>query len=264
MLVEIFIHRNCSQCAVLLEFLKQRNLLHSVKLVDTELYPFVAIERGVLSTPSVFVDGKLIFAGLVDLEQLEEILIKGEVPSASVELSELADKLMRGVADSFALSSWLYVNLDFDALMAQRSFVEAVTGLALDKEKEIKYSALRNVMLKDGLIYFEKWKLDLVRNIGTNFVRELYWLYERKMERDEVRSLYPLAVFAHWVMVRGGAVGRVGLRIHPVSDSQTFSRIKEVYDFVFSTWEQLWDKVISEQSRVKQLMHSLETRRMEV
>lgn len=70
------------------------------------------------------------------------------------------------------------------------------------------------------------------RNISSNFIREMYWLYQRKLSKEEVSSKYPLEVFAHWLMVRGGALGRVGLRIYPLSDSAVLSRISEVYLYV--------------------------------
>jgi len=53
--VEIFTHRNCVECNLLMEWLEEKGYLHKVKLIDTELYPFLAFERGVISTPSVFV-----------------------------------------------------------------------------------------------------------------------------------------------------------------------------------------------------------------
>jgi Predicted thioredoxin/glutaredoxin len=44
--VEIFTHRNCVECNLLIEWLEEKGYLHKVKLIDTELYPFLA-SRGV-------------------------------------------------------------------------------------------------------------------------------------------------------------------------------------------------------------------------
>ncbi|TRM91187.1 thioredoxin, partial [Sulfolobus sp. A20-N-G8] len=71
MKVEVFTHKNCIECNILLEYLENKGLLGKVQIIDTELYPFIAFERGVISTPSIFVDGKLIYAGNVDLEEFE-------------------------------------------------------------------------------------------------------------------------------------------------------------------------------------------------
>ncbi|BFH72680.1 thioredoxin family protein [Sulfurisphaera javensis] len=254
MKVEIFTHRNCIECNFLIEYLEKNGLLSKVTIIDTELYPFLAFERGVISTPSIFVNGKLVFAGLVDYDELTKIL-SGESVSVNVNKDELLDKLMLGIINSFAATAWLYVNKDFDALMAQKDFVTAVTGLALvnEKESEELYNYLRNVIIKEGETYFEKWKDKMKRVISSNFIRELYWLYEKKLEKSEVLSKYPLEVFAHWLMVRGGAVGRVGLRIHPLSEKEVIMRISEVYMYLFDNYDNLWDKVIKEQEEIKKI-----------
>lgn len=51
--VEIFTHRNCTECNLLVEYLEEKGLLGKVKLVDTETQPFLALERG-LSQPPQF------------------------------------------------------------------------------------------------------------------------------------------------------------------------------------------------------------------
>ena len=254
MKVEIFTHKNCIECNILLEYLEKNGYLGKVTVIDTELYPFLAFERGVISTPSIFVDGKLIFAGVVDYDELSKIL-SGEEVKISVNKDELVNKLMFGIINSFAATAWLYVNKDFDALMAQKDFVFAVTGLALTDEKEAEemYNYLRNTMIKEGEVHFEKWKDKMKRVISANFIRELYWLYEKKLEKDYVMSKYPLEVFAHWLMVRGGAVGRVGLRIHPLSEKDVILRINEAYIYMFENYDSLWDKVIKEQEEIRKM-----------
>lgn len=254
MKVEIFTHKNCIECNFLIEYLEKNGLLSKVTIIDTELYPFLAFERGVISTPSIFVDGKLIFAGVVDYDELSKIL-SGVSVTISVKKDELADKLMFGIVNSFAATAWLYVNKDFDALMAQRDFVFAVTGLALANEKEAEelYNYLRNIMVKEGETYFEKWKERMKRSISSNFIREIYWLYEKKVEKEYILQRYPLEVFAHWLMVRGGAVGRVGLRIHPLREKEIILRINEAYIYMFENYDSIWDKVIKEQEEITKM-----------
>ena len=252
MKIEIFTHKNCVECNFLIEYLEKNGYLGKVTIIDTELYPFLAFERGVISTPSVFVDGKLVFAGVVDYEELTKIL-SGENLRINVNKDELIDKLMFGIINSFAATAWLYVNKDFDSLIAQKDFIFAVTGLALTDEKEAEelYNYLRNIMIKEGEKYFEIWKDKMKRAISANFIRELYWLYEKKLHEEYVKSKYPLEVFAHWLMVRGGAVGRVGLRIHPLSEKDVILRINEAYMYMFDNYDNLWDKVIKEQEEIR-------------
>ena len=251
MKVEIFTHRTCTECNMLLEFLEQKGLLGKVTVIDTELYPFIAFERGVISTPSVFIDGKLVFAGVVDYEELEKLL-RGENVKVTINKDELVQKLMFGIINSFAATAWLYVNRDFDAFMAQRDFVLAVTSLSLvDRQTANEYyNYLRNVMVKEGEKYLEEWKDKMLRVIAANFIRELYFLYERKLSNEEIMSKYPLEVFAHWLMIRGGTVGRVGLRIHPLSEKGTLNRISEAYVYMLSNSSSLWDKIIKEQEEL--------------
>ncbi|AEB94525.1 MAG: thioredoxin family protein [Metallosphaera sp.] len=250
--VEIFTHKNCTECNLLIEYLESRGLLGKVKLVDTELYPFLALERGVISTPSVFVDGKLVYAGKVDLYELEEIL-NGNQVSREFNREELIKKFMEGVVDSFAATAWLYVNRDFDSFMSQRDFVLAVTGLALSDKVDEGYQFLRDVLVKDGEKVLNEWEPMMLKNISSNFVREIYWLYERKLPKESLFSKYPLEVFAHWLMVRGGAVGRVGLRIHPLSSVQTMTRIAKVYSYLQENYDSIWDRVEKEQRKLKEM-----------
>ncbi|WP_338604775.1 thioredoxin family protein [Sulfolobus tengchongensis] len=250
--VEIFIHKTCVECNMLLEYLENKGLLSKVKIIDTELYPFLAFERGVISTPSVFIDGKLVYAGAVDFDEFEKI-ISGEKIIKQIDKNNLIEKLMYGIVDSFAATAWLYINRDFDSFMAQKDFVIAVTGLALlnDSEKEEYYNYLRNVMIKEGEKYIEEWKPKMLRNIASNFIRELFWLYEKKISKDVVIQKYPLEVFAHWLMVRGGAVGRVGVRIHSLSNTIIMNRILDAYNFMLENYDELFNKIEKEQTELK-------------
>ncbi|BBL48012.1 thioredoxin family protein [Metallosphaera sedula] len=250
--VEIFTHRNCTECNLLVEYLEEKGLLGKVKLVDTETQPFLALERGVISTPSIFVDGKLVYAGKVDLEEFEEIL-KGKGVSRTYNREELVTRLMEGIVDSFAATAWLYVNRDFDSFLSQRDFVLAVTGLALSENPEEGFNYLRNVLVKDRERILQEWEPRMFRNISSNFVREIYWLYGKKVPKDELFSRYTLEIFAHWLMVRGGAVGRVGLRIHPLSEVDTMARIAKVYGYVMENYDSLWEKVEKEQKSLRGL-----------
>ncbi|MQL55198.1 thioredoxin family protein [Acidianus ambivalens] len=252
MKVEIFTHKNCTECNLLLEYLDQKGLLGRVQIIDTELYPFLALERGVISTPSVFIDGKLVYAGTVDFQEFEKLL-QGEKIVKKINKDELVDKLMYGIVDSFAATAWLYVNLDFDSFMAQKDFVMAVTGLVFSEDAEELYNYLRNLMIKNGLEYVKKWEDKMLRNISSNFVREIYWLYGSKLSLEQIKAKYPLEVFAHWLMVRGGSTGRVGLRIHPLTEKDTMERISKAYMYMINNYDQLWEKVEKEQKSLKSI-----------
>lgn len=250
MKVEIFTHRNCTECNLLLEYLDQNGLLGKVQVIDTELYPFLAIERGVISTPSIFVDGKLIYAGTVDFGEFGKIL-NGEKIAKKINKEEIINKLMYGIVDSFAATAWIYVNRDLDSFMAQKDFIMAVTGLALSDDSEEEYNYLRNIMIKEGEKYIQKWEDKMIRNISSNFIREIYWLYRRKISIEDIKSKYPLEVFAHWLMIRGASVGRVGVKIYPLSDLTVMQRIIKVYKYMLDNYENLWEKIETEQKKLE-------------
>lgn len=234
----------------MLDFLKVEGLIDRVKIVDTEKYPFEALQRGVLSTPSIFIDGKLKYAGKVDLQEFKEIL-KGDVKGNN-KASDPVEELMIGVVNSFAVTAWLYLHRNFEALLDQREFVQAVSGVGDDQRL---YDELIERVRSKGEELLKKWEERMLRNIASNFVRELFWLYGRKLSWAEIESKYPLEVFAHWLMLRGGAVGRVGLSIIPLSNREALSRIRMAYNYLNSHCDELWDKVMKEQWELMGTVH---------
>jgi predicted thioredoxin/glutaredoxin len=254
MKVEIFTHKNCTECHIVLDYLKEKGLLERVDVIDTEKYPFLAFERGVISTPSIFIDGELVFAGKVDMDKLESLL-KGEetLPLENIDDNQLLRSLMEGIVDSFAATAWLYVNRNLRLFVEQKDFVMAVTGISMRRDKEELYSKIKDMVARNEELLLDSWKELMIRNITSNFIRELYWLYEHKLDKQEVTSRYPLEVFSHWLMVRGGAVGRVGLKIYPLKDERVIRRISEAYLYLFSNYDSIWEKIIKEQGKLMNL-----------
>ncbi|BCU67292.1 thioredoxin [Sulfolobales archaeon HS-7] len=251
--IEIFTHSKCSECAILLSMLKEEGLIDKIKLVNTEQYPFIAFERGVLSTPSVFINGKLIWSGKVNFDELKEVIIKGTVHTNTVTIEEAIQKMEEGIFDSFAASCWLYVSGNLLSLLEQKDFVLAITGLASDPQGNKKYEEIVKYVKEHSNEIFEKWKPSLIRNIVTNFVRELYWLYSVPLGAYDIKRLYPLEIFSHWMMISSGAVGRVGLRIYPLSDTIVMKRIKDAYQYLFDNYDEIWNRVISSEKLTAEL-----------
>jgi predicted thioredoxin/glutaredoxin len=46
-------------------------------------------------------------------------------------------------------------------------------------------------------------------------------------------------------------VGRVGLRIHPISDTKVMLRITKAYSYTVENYDQLWERVEREQRAIK-------------
>jgi len=252
MKVEIFIHRTCFECNRVLEFLNQNNLINEVEIIDTERNNFEAIERGVLSTPSIFVDGELIFAGIVDYDKLLQILKEKRVPKEEdYTLEELVENLMNTILDSFAVASWIYVNMDFESLKNIREFIETGSGIKYMKEeqRERAYEKLINYVIENGKELINQRADRFHRLITSNFLREIYWLYGEQAKKEKVLSLYPLEVFSHWLMVRS-AIGRVGLRMHRLTEVSVIDRIRKAYEYLINNYDSLWKRVVIEQKEI--------------
>ncbi|WP_243675194.1 thioredoxin family protein [Vulcanisaeta distributa] len=148
--IEVFIHPTCSTCHTLIRLLKQwGGYLDRVRVIDTSRDPYTAMERGgVRSVPSIFINGELVFAGIVDFKRLKALL-DGEYLGNRFEgdLRELEERFFRGgILDSVATALWLYVNEDCDAFLRDKEFVMAITNLSVYSDREELYNELRKYL----------------------------------------------------------------------------------------------------------------------
>ncbi|WP_243679558.1 thioredoxin family protein [Vulcanisaeta souniana] len=187
--------------------------MDKVKVIDTSKDPYTAMERGVRSVPSVFINGELVFAGIVDFKKLKALL-DGEYLSQRFEgdLRELEERFFRGILDSVATALWLYVNEDCDAFLRDKEFVMAITNLSVYSDREELYNELRKYLsnantCKEAIRNREDKFLAV---ITRNFAREIYWLHNRFLNWNEVSKLYSREVIAHWMIIRS-ALGRLVL-----------------------------------------------------
>ncbi|MGC9153301.1 MAG: thioredoxin family protein [Vulcanisaeta sp.] len=250
--VEIFVHPTCSTCHTLIRLLKQWGYLDRVRIVDTSRDPYIAVERGVRSVPSIFINGELVFAGIVDFKRLK-VLLDGEYSGNRFEgdLTELEERFFKGVLDSVATALWLFVNEDCDAFLRDRDFVMAITNLSVfsnrDEAYEMLHKYLSNVdACRDAITRREERFLAV---ITRNFAREIYWLHNRFVSWGEVSKLYSKEVIAHWMIIRS-ALGRVGLRVYPISNERFREKVDKVYDYMSRVFDEHMSQVVKEQSEI--------------
>ncbi|ADY02027.1 glutaredoxin [Vulcanisaeta moutnovskia 768-28] len=250
--IEIFIHPTCSTCHTLIRLLKQWNYLDIVKIIDTSRDPYTAMERGVRSVPSIFINGELVFAGIVDFKRLKAML-DGEYSSSVFEgdLRELEERFFRGVLDSVATALWLYVNEDCNALLKDREFTMAITNISIYSNREELYDELRRYLsdvntCREAIRSREERFFAV---ITKNFTREIYWLYNRFLSWNDISKLYNKEVIAHWMIVRS-ALGRVGLRVYPISNEKFKEKVEKVYNYMSQAFDEYMRQVIDEQAGI--------------
>ena len=250
--IEIFVHPTCSTCHTLIRLLRQWGYLDRVRIIDTSKDPYTAMERGVRSVPSIFINGELVFAGVVDFKRLK-VLLDGEYSSNRFEgdLEELEERFFRGVLDSVATALWLYVNEDCDAFLRDREFTMAIMNITVYSNRDEAYNELRKY-LSDGNACRESIRRREDRFLAVitkNFAREIYWLHGRFLGWDEVSKLYSKEVIAHWMIVRS-ALGRVGLRVYQISNERFREKVERVYEYMSRTFNDYMRQVIEEQTNI--------------
>ncbi|ABW01110.1 thioredoxin family protein [Caldivirga maquilingensis] len=248
--VEVFVHPTCSTCHSLIRLLKQWGFIDKVKIYDTSIDPHAALERGVRSVPSIFIDGDLVFAGVVDFKRLKSILDTG-LHTERVMLSdeELIERFLRGVLDSVATALWLYINVNCRAFTNDVKFLKAITNLSTYSDGNL--NRLVDILKNDGNCrsIVENNKERFLRVIATNFTREVYWL-NGKVNGTDVLGNYNLQSIAHWAMVRG-SVSRVGLVPHSLNDDEFRGKIEELWSYIKAHFDELMSRVASEQEELR-------------
>jgi predicted thioredoxin/glutaredoxin len=248
--VEIFIHPTCATCHRLINSLKEWGYLDKVRLIDTSRDPYIAIKRGVRSVPSIFINGELVFAGVVDFKELRRIM-EGGIGASRVGISdeELVSRFFNGILDSVSTALWLYINEDCGAFLKDEGFVLAMTNLSLAENKGELMGRLREV-LGDGCGgYIEEMEDHFHAVITRNLAREIYWLHGKPLSWSEVSRLYPMEVLAHWMLIRS-ALGRVGLRMRSIGDERFRAKVKRTREYMERNFDEAMKLVAKEQERI--------------
>jgi len=62
-------------------------------------------------------------------------------------------------------------------------------------------------------------------------------------------ALVAIPEYTHWMIVRS-ALGRVGLRLHPISEERFWSKVMRVYEYMSRTFNDYMRQVIEEQDSI--------------
>lgn len=247
--VEVFVHPTCSTCHSLIRLLRRWGMLDKVKVYDTSVNPQMALERGVRSVPSIFIDGELVFAGVVDFAKLRSILASGLLKEEGIlGDAELIERFLRGVLDSVATALWLYVNEKCSAFTQDEKFLAAITNLTTYDPRNL--ARLKEILMDQGrcIEIINGNEERFLRVIAVNFTRELYWLLGR-VDWSRVKQIHTPQSLAHWMMVRG-SVSRVGLIPHSLAERRFADKVAKLWSYLESHFSELMDKVASEQGEL--------------
>ena len=115
---------------------------------------------------------------------------------------------------------------------------------------------IKNEIKQCGRKLYEEIKERLKKTIALNFIRELYWIRGKKLMKEEFENLYPISIFAHWVLARS-SIARIGL-LHDMKNNKVLmTRIKELGTHIMENWDKYWEKVIEEQGKIKGSINKL-------
>lgn len=250
----VYFHPTCPTSIKLLKKLWEERLHEKVLLIDVSESPYRAFEKGLLSVPGVEIDGKIVVQGVLFNEVLE-FIVKGEAITIPYRgPSELVKRFMRGVLESFAVTSWAYVNWRLTPILENESFTSSVIGVyGIDYENAIK-GLVESVKSSEERL-LEEYSKYMVRSAAYNYIRELYWLGGvDSIKRGSIHRV-GLEELGHWLMLRS-SIGRVGLNIRPLSE-ELKRRIDKVREYLLENFEEIIEKILREQEENKKTYETL-------
>ncbi len=252
MLLEVFVHPQCHVCHRLLKELDALGKKYpsvELKVIDVEHNPYEAQQRKILGVPATYIDGSLAFVGAPPTSILETYLKGGSEEAVEAKdpatLAELAVDALGSISTT-AIRFYLYG--DYESLFQNTTLSARLMKIrdwsAID-EKSLRENLTRN---HDSLL--ETKKKVFFEKIASEFVREIYWLYNEYPSRDAIERLYPSAVFAHWLMARASMGGRIGQSVRQLTDRALMNRIEAARKYMLDNYEELGRKVAEQQESI--------------
>jgi len=221
-----------------------------LKVIDVQQNPYEAQARKILGVPATFIDGSLAFVGAPPLNDIESFIQRkdtnlGELPDVT-KVAELAVDALCGISTT-AIRFYLYG--DYESLFRNKEFSARL--MKLRSWNNIDAEKLREILESKRAQFIEIKNKVLMEKIASEFVREIYWLYDEYPQREEVDRLYPAPVFAHWLMTRASMGGRIGQSIRRLSDRELVRRIENARRFTLENYDSLCKIVAQQQESIR-------------
>lgn len=215
-----------------------------ITYLDTEKYPFRALEYGVFSVPAFSLNGRLVLQGYFEDEEVVSLASGAGLRVSS--LDEAFSRLLKSVYYSLTVASAVYVAGDLSVVAGSKSYLMSASGAFFvpEGEKFPEYAARRLSQTP-----FSEVEQGLLRNIAGNFARDLYWLTGEVPTRERVEKLGE-GFFEAWLLARA-SIGRVFV---PQSSPRPGlrERVSKAWSYVLGVIDKAGARVKEEQESIPQ------------
>ncbi len=230
--VIIYYHDTCPTSIKLIDTLEKEGLLDLVRLINVRNHPFLAINRGVLSVPAIEIDGEIIDFGPIDFDY---VISKIKGLNADLEFNDKLKGFKITILDNLFLALSLYIHEDVNVLLDYYLIRKRLGLLGRD------ISDVKKELGLDNIDFYRSIEEKLLKVIAINLLREVKWLNNIDLTKDEFLRKYSIDVLSHWLAARG-SIARVGLII-PNDKSRIRCKAIKLHDFIRENWDYLMSKI---------------------
>jgi predicted thioredoxin/glutaredoxin len=220
-----------------------------LRVIDVEQHPYEAQERKVIAVPATFLDGRLAFVGAPLRSEFESVL-KGKRGGlgSKMDMGMMSDAAMDALGKISTTAFRFYLYGDFEAIFSNKEL--AARLMKLGDWKEVDEEKLRQAIKAKYASYLDEKADVFLDKIASEFVREIYWLYDEFPSRDKIDQLYPPPVFGHWLMTRASMGGRIGQSVRRLNNRALMGRIDRARDFMLRNYVALCSRVAEQQRTI--------------
>jgi len=241
--MEIYFHPSCFSSYKLLKKLKSDGFLSETRIVDTSKDASGSLEKGVISVPFIFKNGKPMLVDPLSAEEVEA-LSSGKRARGSMTIEQSIESFLNSVmASGFAVASSL-IRQDFLYLARGNFFIAASKTNVYPHDFSL--IELRQALINEGSSYFQRRKALYVRALAYNLVRHAFWAGKLPLFSDfELKEL----------ILMQASVGRVGI---PYPPQVSLDLVKEVQQILSEKGEEYYGRIATEQRTIGQDKEYLE------
>lgn len=238
--MKILIHKTCPTSIKLLEFLEKLGVLDKAKIIDVEKEPFYAVSLGVVHVPAIIKDDEILDFGPIKFEALEKNLdTNNKTKTSPSSYEELIEIIYEDILDNIFLALSVFLREKISIVLNYKPTINK-----LKKHIDAHYldTLIKYIKENDENLY-RNIEEKLVKYIAFSFIKELYWIHNRKLSIEEFNNLYTPPVFAHWVLARG-SISRIGLIQDIAKEPKTKKKLLQLRQKIQEKWEQYWSKIL--------------------
>ncbi len=241
--MRIFIHKTCPTSQKILEILRDLGVLGMAEIIDVENEPLYLISLGFVHVPAILVDNQIFDYGPIKFDEFEKSIIDyrlkiEEIPK-KLSRDDLINILYEDILDNLFLSLSVFLREKVSIVL---KYKPTMTKITRHIDKQDLNNFIKYVENNDYDLYKEIEE-KLIKYIAFSFIRELFWIHNRKISIENFDRLYPLPVFVHWVLARS-SISRVGLICDITKNHKIRNKIFLIRQIIQEKWERYWEKIL--------------------